>query len=647
MALQFRRGLDSQRTTITPSAGEPIWTTDTTKLYIGDGVTPGGVEISLISTTATASTLGGVKIGTGIAITADGTISVVEGEGITDQDLYTTSSVTFAALTVTNTATISAILVKDSTTSTTLEIDLSPLQQTAEVNSSGDLWLTARGEDVGSNGEITLYAPSGVQIGDGYAFSNGTLKVDRISPVNTGSIAFTIGTTHSGDIQPQNDGSVNIGSETVRLNNLHATRMYTYNSTSTSLTVANGINNSTGFGPTINFGRGINAARNLPANNNTAYRVIANGWIGDTHSLAYSKTIRVAGAWNTTTSVNYGLSLSETLSIPNLREINDITLLPAFDIKAINWGTTPTSTWPPVMQDIEGINIDDSTFASYSRGNNTATTLTSVGTQKQLINTQLYLYGSPSQDSTSTTAGYNTINIIGARLSGAAGSRRNVISGDTIGAVNFRGIKDGDSASGTGSAGATIYVKANNDWLSTTTYSSIVFETVEKDSTTQSQRLSLDSDLIEVKANQFGGKDVSNNDLFVFRSTGGGNYIWNDTTFDQEVIIGGFSGAKIQVFNTTGITTTATTSIGSFDTTGASQTAGKFLVSVVDSGEIHFAEISVISDGTDLWKVEYGTNTSNGALGTFSVAMNGAFATLYFTATAPTSMNIKTSVTVL
>lgn len=45
MALQFRRGLDSDRLTITPTAGEPIWSTDTEKLYVGDGTTAGGIAV--------------------------------------------------------------------------------------------------------------------------------------------------------------------------------------------------------------------------------------------------------------------------------------------------------------------------------------------------------------------------------------------------------------------------------------------------------------------------------------------------------------------------------------------------------------------------------------------------------------------------
>jgi hypothetical protein len=45
MSLQFRRGLASDLTTITPASGEPIWTTDTNVLVVGDGVTMGGIPV--------------------------------------------------------------------------------------------------------------------------------------------------------------------------------------------------------------------------------------------------------------------------------------------------------------------------------------------------------------------------------------------------------------------------------------------------------------------------------------------------------------------------------------------------------------------------------------------------------------------------
>jgi len=46
MALQIRRGTNSERLTIIPLQGELIYTTDTKKVYVGDGLTPGGILIT-------------------------------------------------------------------------------------------------------------------------------------------------------------------------------------------------------------------------------------------------------------------------------------------------------------------------------------------------------------------------------------------------------------------------------------------------------------------------------------------------------------------------------------------------------------------------------------------------------------------------
>lgn len=50
MALKLRRGSDLQRLTITPQEGELLYTTDTKKLYVGDGSTTGGNQVSPIYT---------------------------------------------------------------------------------------------------------------------------------------------------------------------------------------------------------------------------------------------------------------------------------------------------------------------------------------------------------------------------------------------------------------------------------------------------------------------------------------------------------------------------------------------------------------------------------------------------------------------
>lgn len=52
MKLLLRRGLDADRTSITPDIGEPLYTTDTKALYIGDGATPGGNPLSVAASWA-------------------------------------------------------------------------------------------------------------------------------------------------------------------------------------------------------------------------------------------------------------------------------------------------------------------------------------------------------------------------------------------------------------------------------------------------------------------------------------------------------------------------------------------------------------------------------------------------------------------
>jgi len=47
MALQIRRGTQAQLITFVPAMGEPIFTEDTKRLYIGDGITPGGIDITV------------------------------------------------------------------------------------------------------------------------------------------------------------------------------------------------------------------------------------------------------------------------------------------------------------------------------------------------------------------------------------------------------------------------------------------------------------------------------------------------------------------------------------------------------------------------------------------------------------------------
>lgn len=67
MAIRIRRGTDAQRAVTTFLDGEIIWTTDTFKFYVGDGVTVGGVLIGPISSSGITSV--NTDIGPAVSLT--------------------------------------------------------------------------------------------------------------------------------------------------------------------------------------------------------------------------------------------------------------------------------------------------------------------------------------------------------------------------------------------------------------------------------------------------------------------------------------------------------------------------------------------------------------------------------------------------
>jgi len=59
MAFKIRRGTDAERLTIVPAQGELIYTTDTKKLYVGDGITNGGNPVDNMTGVATTTYVDG------------------------------------------------------------------------------------------------------------------------------------------------------------------------------------------------------------------------------------------------------------------------------------------------------------------------------------------------------------------------------------------------------------------------------------------------------------------------------------------------------------------------------------------------------------------------------------------------------------
>ena len=75
--IQFRRGIEAQRALVTPDAGEPLFTTDSKQLFVGDGATPGGLFVG------GGSTVGFVQKYSGSQAMASGVDSVtVSGLGL-------------------------------------------------------------------------------------------------------------------------------------------------------------------------------------------------------------------------------------------------------------------------------------------------------------------------------------------------------------------------------------------------------------------------------------------------------------------------------------------------------------------------------------------------------------------------------------
>lgn len=76
MALQIRRGLEADRSSITPLEGELIYTTDTKLIYVGDNTTAGGILVSGDVVDDTSPQLGGNLDLNGNNITGTGNINI-------------------------------------------------------------------------------------------------------------------------------------------------------------------------------------------------------------------------------------------------------------------------------------------------------------------------------------------------------------------------------------------------------------------------------------------------------------------------------------------------------------------------------------------------------------------------------------------
>lgn len=69
--IKIRQGLIAALAIITPAQGEPCWTTDGKKLYIGDGATMGGIQIGATVEVAAPATSASTGVAGTIAFDND------------------------------------------------------------------------------------------------------------------------------------------------------------------------------------------------------------------------------------------------------------------------------------------------------------------------------------------------------------------------------------------------------------------------------------------------------------------------------------------------------------------------------------------------------------------------------------------------
>jgi hypothetical protein len=92
-SIRLRRGTNAERLTVIFADGEPVYTTDTKRLYVGDGATLGGIEVGPL--TLTWADVGADPAGTA-ATEAAAAVAAHEAE-VDPHPTYTTAAEAAAA----------------------------------------------------------------------------------------------------------------------------------------------------------------------------------------------------------------------------------------------------------------------------------------------------------------------------------------------------------------------------------------------------------------------------------------------------------------------------------------------------------------------------------------------------------------------
>ena len=263
---QIRRGTNDKVNDYVAAEGELVYSTNTNQIFIGNGDSVNKLEFLTNISTATSNKLGGVKIGANIAVAADGTISVVAGGGISDQALYTTSSVTFA-----NVYTTASLRVQD-------------MEFSAVGQEDGTIVYRIRTLDpVGPDQDdlqfqewrfLSLNPTNGVLINE-FTPDSSKLSVKTISPINAAPNAVTF----AGNIVPDANNTRSLGTSTQKWATLHVNTAtiddLTFFNTNSNVTFSNLTITNTGTFNKINVAPSTDNGLIIESIDNTTMEMIA------------------------------------------------------------------------------------------------------------------------------------------------------------------------------------------------------------------------------------------------------------------------------------------------------------------------------------------------------------------------------------
>jgi len=201
MSLQIRRGTDSQRSSIVFDQGEITWTTDTNKLFIGDGITAGGINVIAsaagtgLSWNSTTNTLN--FTGTGLGLT---TSQVTESVGgplyFTTVRAQQAAAALFTSIgTATTTGNITGTIAPNEVTvsSTTGMTTLIPF--TVAGNGSGTGGLTN-----GTYYITSIVDSTHITVSSSLANAQSGIAVSSLTTASLSGVTFSAGGGSAGDV---------------------------------------------------------------------------------------------------------------------------------------------------------------------------------------------------------------------------------------------------------------------------------------------------------------------------------------------------------------------------------------------------------------------------------------------------------------